>query len=71
MKLSATSLIAGIVAATLCFTAYSQAAANYVTSEQRAQGVERNLASMYFLEGRAAPHATLSQPTAVMRYFSS
>jgi CubicO group peptidase (beta-lactamase class C family) len=31
------------------------------TSESRADGVERNLAGMYFLEGNAPQRATLSQ----------
>ena len=61
MKFSAASLIAGMVVAILCFTARSQTVANYVISEQRARGVERNLAPMYFLQGRAAPRATLPQ----------
>ena len=59
MKPYAASLVAGMVAATFCFPVCAQTIRSYVNSEQRAEGVERNLGPMYFLQDRAAPHASL------------
>jgi CubicO group peptidase (beta-lactamase class C family) len=61
MKPSATSLVAGLVVAALCFTARSQTVSNYATAKERADAVESNLASMYFLDNMPVPRAALLQ----------
>jgi CubicO group peptidase (beta-lactamase class C family) len=53
--------ITGMILSVLCCTASSQVVRRDTSSMRRADGVERNLGSMYFLRGTAATHAGLQQ----------